>query len=77
MEVRHMEAARLLASVNATLRARHAAGLSVELVDCSGEVLRDGRVGLFVRLQFRFDDGGVFECDLFEPWDMLRALKAH
>jgi hypothetical protein len=57
----------------AKLRARARAGLFVDFVDCSGEVLRDDRVGLFMRLTFTFDDGDMFEVDTLELSDMLRA----
>ena len=67
----------LLATVDATLRARYAAGLSVGLVDCSGEILRDDRVGLFMRLRFTLDDGDTLEIDSVEMSDMRRAWEMH
>ena len=67
----------LLATVDATLRARYAAGLSVGLVDCSGEILRDDRVGLFMRLRFTLDDGDMLEIDSVEMSDMRRAWEMH
>ena len=67
----------MLATVDATLRARYAAGLSVGLVDCSGEILRDDRVGLFMRLRFTLDDGDMLEIDSVEMSDMRRAWEMH
>jgi hypothetical protein len=71
------ELPQLLATVNATLAARHAAGLSVEVVDVKPQALRDDRVGLFMRLRFYLDDGDAFEVDTLEASDLLRALEVH
>jgi len=68
----------LLATVDATLRARYAAGLSVGLVDCSGRsCATTDRVGLFMRLRFTLDDGDTLEIDSVEMSDMRRAWEVH
>ena len=73
---RRMRLPQTLAQINATLRARDAAGLSVEVVDVSGEPLRDGRGGLFMRLRFVLDDGDEFQIDTAEASEFLRACMA-
>ena len=60
-----------LALINGVLGARHAAGLSVEVIDV--KALRDARGGEF-RFQFVLDDGDVFHVDSLEMSNVMRDL---
>ena len=59
-----------LAQINAVLGARHAAGLSVEVIDVKPQALRDAR-GEFMRFRL-LDDGDVFHVDSLEMSDVMR-----
>jgi hypothetical protein len=72
-----MKLPRTLLAINTALAARHAQGLSVEVVDVSGEPLRDDRGRLFMRMTFTLDDGAHFNVDSDEASEFLRACMAH
>jgi hypothetical protein len=67
----------LLADVNAELRRRGAAGLSVRVVNYRPEVLADDEMGLFLRVHCEMDDGDTFSKDTLECVALLiRAADA-
>ena len=74
---RTMKLPRTLAAINVALAARHAQGLSVEIVDMTGEPLRDEHGELFMRMILTLDDGAHFKVDSDEAGEFLRTCMAH
>ncbi|MEX2150702.1 MAG: hypothetical protein WD793_10830 [Steroidobacteraceae bacterium] len=66
-----------LARVNDELQRRHAAGLSDRLTDFGVEILRDDRVGLFLRITITLADGDQFTLDTQECHAALAAAETH
>jgi hypothetical protein len=72
-----MKLPRALAEINAELYRRDGAGECVEVVDVKPLVLRDERVGLFLRMSLTLADGTDFTIDTLEFADLLRTMEAH